>query len=674
MSIFDPLYEIESTEGSNGSPATAPSMQQITNALKEFDGSGSGLMTAKQLLAACQTIDNLGFSKQELIEYIKEGQEVAGDGSGKIKMGEFASYLAFEAKKKFKKSSGKSPPLGATSNTAANGLNGAATVQQDNSYINPFADFFDDSTQPQPAPVAPQKTNSSTKITITNPMQQTQVGHHPMGSSNLSAASNVSMKGSYSPTQSDPTELPNWFGHSLNTIHNHPDQPSMVDNPFGDLFDDDNKTSGTGDAQKQLKLMNVSTNDILFEDSDAASSPKSGVSQKPNLSPAKAKNMKRSRHQQTKSVGLIAPPRAKGDRRPNAKKKKKRNSGKGMHQAALSASFNNVFAITPDELGLDGLKNADMTQSMQFGVKEPEGTEGGVASNSLRLTNSQSAHTPETKKKVPLPATKAPGRPQQKGKRPKIDAIVEMKRGAAMLKYGRRGFPHFRRFQVSHDLSKLLWYSRKKGLGETHVCVRDMKDILSGQQTEVFKQCTQKTLEKASFSIIYGSKMKSLDVVAKSAEEAELWIKGLKGLIKANAQGKLHKVVQILVDVDFKDISKTKYRTATDEERRKHEQQHKQRPELVHTIEQTLQQSRKIFVSLNKMSKLNNVQNSNEYENIQTLTSEIEERLEEIEYGMQNKTADLQDVKRDVWVLKVDVTVLEEKVKVLSKIKTAIPI
>merc|ERR1712083_1009316 len=101
-----------------------------------------------------------------------------------------------------------------------------------------------------------------------------------------------------------------------------------------------------------------------------------------------------------------------------------------------------------------------------------------------------------------------------------------------------------------------------------HVKVRDMKDILSGQQTEVFKQCTQKTLEKASFSIIYGTKLKSLD------EEAELWIKGLKGLIKANQQGKLHKVVQILVDVDFKDISKTKYRTCTDDERRKYEVQH----------------------------------------------------------------------------------------------------
>lgn len=54
----------------------------------------------------------------------------------------------------------------------------------------------------------------------------------------------------------------------------------------------------------------------------------------------------KSRHTSTKSahVGLIAPPRAKGDKRPT-RKKKGRNSGKGMHKAALSASFNNVFAL-----------------------------------------------------------------------------------------------------------------------------------------------------------------------------------------------------------------------------------------------------------------------------------------------------------------------------------------
>merc|ERR1719400_1766583 len=114
---------------------------------------------------------------------------------------------------------------------------------------------------------------------------------------------------------------------------------------------------------------------------------------------------------------------------------------------------------------------------------------------------------------------------------------------------------------------------------------------------------------------------------------------GLKGLIKANQQGKLRKVQKILVDVDFKDISKTKYRMCTDDERKKYEVQHKKMPELLHTIATTLEASKKMFAALTKISSENaNVQNSNEYENIQTLSSEIEQRLEEIEYGLDDKT------------------------------------
>lgn len=157
-------YEIESSDA----PKEPPSLQIITNALKEFDGSGSGLMTAKQMLAACQTIDNLGFTKQELIEYVKEGQDVAGDGGGKIKMGEFASYLAFESKKKFKKSNSTSSPPVQTTDLFSNGT---TNTQKDNSYVNPFDEMFGDvSTQPQPAAVAPpKKTTSNTKITVTSP-------------------------------------------------------------------------------------------------------------------------------------------------------------------------------------------------------------------------------------------------------------------------------------------------------------------------------------------------------------------------------------------------------------------------------------------------------------------------------------------------------------------------
>jgi len=627
-SMFDPLYEV--------STAAPPSLEEINKTLAEFDGSGSGLMTARQLLAACKEIQNLGFTAEELAAYVKEGQEVAGDGAGKIKMSEFATYLAFEAKKKYNKTQKAAAAASSASPDDDDNENGMV-------YMNPFqADGAQDQKQ-------------GMKITLTPDPKQ----------SPSQSGQKVDMKGSYSPTQADPTDLPNWFGHSLNTIQNHPNDPSTVISPF-DLFDDDDGKQASNGAPKP-SLMNVETNDILFRQDSDTTGTGTGSSELltgPNLSPTKAKSMANDKkHGISKSTsGLIAPPRSKGDKRSSTKKKK----SKPKHGAAVSASFTNVFGMSSDDLGLDKASKKDKP---------------------LKLRDTQSAAVPDTSKSY-VPAVsrvasdgaldtkaKPPSKRAPKKKRPKIDAIVEMKRGAAMLKYGRRGFPHFRRFQVSHDLTKLLWYSRKKSLADTHVAVKDMKDILDGQQTEVFKQCTQKTLEKASFSIIYGSKLKSLDVVAKSAEEAELWIKGLKGLIKANQQGKLHKVVQILVDVDFKDISKTKYRRVEDEaERKKYEIQHKNRPELVNTISTTLQQSKKIFASLEKISKSNNVQNSNEFENIQTLTSEVEERMEEISYGLENKTAELTDLKRDVWVLKVDVTVLEEKVKVLSKIKTAIPI
>jgi len=627
-SLFDPLYEV--------STPAPPSLDEINSTLSEFDGSGSGLMTARQLLAACKDIANLGFTAEELTNYVKEGQEVAGDGSGKIKMSEFATYLAFEAKKKYNKTQ-KTSPKTASPDDSENGM----------VYTNPFG----------------ADTNNKMKITLTpDPkMSPSQTGQ------------SVDMRGAYSPTQADPTDLPDWFGHSLNTIQNHPNEPSAI-SPF-DLFDDDDgkqpDAAYSNNNNDRPNLMNVATNDILFrQDSDTTSSPNligspsggsshgSSISLMPNLSPTKAKSMAKNKgsHGVAKSmnVGMIAPPRAKGDKRASTKKKRK-----GKHGAAVSASFSNVFGVSSEDLGLKD-RTPKLKDSQSAAVPDTTYSKRPTASKLKKMSSEGNIA-----KKIVV----------KKKKRPKIDAIVEMKRGAAMLKYGRRGFPHFRRFQVSHDLTKLLWYSRKKSLQDTHVAVKEMKDILNGQQTEVFKQCTQKTLQKASFSIIYGTKLKSLDVVAKSAEEAELWIKGLKGLIKANQQGKLHKVVQILVDVDFKDISKTKYRNVEDEaERRKYEVQHKNRPELVTTISTTLMQSQKIFVSLVKISKSGNVVGSNEYDNVQTLTSEVEQRMEEIQFGLDNKTADLTDLKRDVWVLKVDVTVLEEKVKVLSKIKTAIPI
>eukprot|EP00486_Rosalina_sp_Unknown_P014949 CAMPEP_0201595354 /NCGR_PEP_ID=MMETSP0190_2-20130828/192379_1 /ASSEMBLY_ACC=CAM_ASM_000263 /TAXON_ID=37353 /ORGANISM="Rosalina sp." /LENGTH=498 /DNA_ID=CAMNT_0048055299 /DNA_START=75 /DNA_END=1568 /DNA_ORIENTATION=+ len=498
MSLFDPLYQIES----NG----PPSLSDINQVFSEFDGSGSGIMTAKQMYAACRSITNLGFTDTELQNYIKEAMDVAGDGSGKIKTGEFASYLAFEAKKAYKKKQNAANSNGSNGANGNNVPNGSTKLRTTNSagaangdYQNPFLDFLSGD---QPQPKKPQLTSSaSMKITLTPDPKQTQAQANEK---------RVDMSASFSPTESDPTDLPNWFGHSVDTITTHPNEPSA--NPW-DLFDDDKKTNSNGLNHPKPNHMSIATQDILFEDDTTTTngnSSSNGVSKSPNLSPKRAKNLRRNMHATSKSTtGLIAPPRAKGDKAKTSKKKKKNHSSK--HSAAVSASFSNLFEDYTDDWAIETPK------------KEKKKEKQVSARDRLKLKKAHSEMVPESTHKLVSknPPSKNDGK--KKKKRPKIDAIVEMKRGAAMLKYGRRGFPHFRRFQISHDLTKLLWYSRKKSLNETHVAIKEMKDILDGQQTEVFKQCTQKTLEKASFSIIYGSKLKSLDVVAKSAEEAQLW-------------------------------------------------------------------------------------------------------------------------------------------------------
>jgi len=55
--------------------------------------------------------------------------------------------------------------------------------------------------------------------------------------------------------------------------------------------------------------------------------------------------------------------------------------------------------------------------------------------------------------------------PPSEGLKQIRDVLPELKRGAALLKYGRHGFPHFRQVNLSSDNLKLIWYSTSKKNG-----------------------------------------------------------------------------------------------------------------------------------------------------------------------------------------------------------------
>jgi len=70
------------------------------------------------------------------------------------------------------------------------------------------------------------------------------------------------------------------------------------------------------------------------------------------------------------------------------------------------------------------------------------------------------------------------------------------------------------------------------------------------------------------------------------------------------------------------------------------------------------------------LAQTETIQNSEEYENISTLVSEIEERLEDLEFAVVHKNMDFSNLKSDIWVIKADIGGLEDKLQVMIDSKS----
>ncbi|CAI9291529.1 unnamed protein product [Lactuca saligna] len=106
--------------------------------------------------------------------------------------------------------------------------------------------------------------------------------------------------------------------------------------------------------------------------------------------------------------------------------------------------------------------------------------------------------------------------------------LIALKKGAQLLKYGRKGKPKFCPFRLSHDESSLIWISTS---GERNLKLSLVSRIVPGQRTAVFRRYLRPEKDYLSFSLIYNNGKRSLDLICKDKVEAEVWIAGLKALI-----------------------------------------------------------------------------------------------------------------------------------------------
>uniref|UniRef100_A0A1D1YG27 Putative E3 ubiquitin-protein ligase HERC1 n=1 Tax=Anthurium amnicola TaxID=1678845 RepID=A0A1D1YG27_9ARAE len=107
-------------------------------------------------------------------------------------------------------------------------------------------------------------------------------------------------------------------------------------------------------------------------------------------------------------------------------------------------------------------------------------------------------------------------------------AIVALKKGAHLLKCGRRGKPKFCPFRLSTDETTLIWYS---GEAERQLKLNSVTKVILGQQTEKFLRQPQPGKECRSLSLVYQSGGRSLDLICKDKEQAETWFLTLKTIV-----------------------------------------------------------------------------------------------------------------------------------------------
>ncbi|XP_039054334.1 PH, RCC1 and FYVE domains-containing protein 1-like isoform X2 [Hibiscus syriacus] len=108
-------------------------------------------------------------------------------------------------------------------------------------------------------------------------------------------------------------------------------------------------------------------------------------------------------------------------------------------------------------------------------------------------------------------------------------AVLAMKKGAHLLKCGRRGKPKFCPFRLSTDEKYLIWYS---GQEERQLRLSSVYKIIAGQKTVNFQRQYQPHREQQSISLIYyANGERSVDLICKDKTEADAWFIGLRAAI-----------------------------------------------------------------------------------------------------------------------------------------------
>ncbi|XP_063778243.1 inactive phospholipase C-like protein 2 isoform X1 [Pseudophryne corroboree] len=113
------------------------------------------------------------------------------------------------------------------------------------------------------------------------------------------------------------------------------------------------------------------------------------------------------------------------------------------------------------------------------------------------------------------------------------DCINAMVEGSELKKVRSNSRIYHRYFLLDADMQSLRWEPSKKDSDKAKIDIRSVKEVRTGKNTDIFRTngIYDQISEDCAFSIIYGDNYESLDLVANSADIANIWVTGLRYLI-----------------------------------------------------------------------------------------------------------------------------------------------
>ncbi|XP_034042460.1 inactive phospholipase C-like protein 1 [Thalassophryne amazonica] len=124
--------------------------------------------------------------------------------------------------------------------------------------------------------------------------------------------------------------------------------------------------------------------------------------------------------------------------------------------------------------------------------------------------------------------------PSEKKVSSAADCLAFMQGGCELKKVRPNSRVYCRFYTLDPDLSCLRWEPSKKDGDRARLDVSSIREVRTGKSTETFLHnghISEQLAEEAAFSIMHGDDYQSLDLVALSADVANIWVTGLRYLL-----------------------------------------------------------------------------------------------------------------------------------------------